>query len=160
MQLFLHWELSTLVRVCDGPCDISVELWNSSYIVLTVKLFIYTDNVSNQEAYQISFPQFVWEAKYETLCTQLVEKVCNIKFCICKQHIALLLFSFPNVICPFTLQLFLIFRDTGYEVLNVVKIYYMVWDRTVYSLEEHSGSIFTHHVKIEAVCPDQYCSTH
>ena len=42
----------------------------------------------------------------------------------------------------------------------MVKIYYIVWDRTMYSLEEHSGSIFTHHVKMEAVCPDQYCSTH
>jgi hypothetical protein len=35
---------------------------------------IYTDKVSNQEVFHVSFPQFVWEAKYETLCMQLVEK--------------------------------------------------------------------------------------
>jgi len=45
-------------------------------------------------------------------------------------------------------------------VLKVVRIHCVVWERTVYSLEEHSRSSFTGHVKMEAVCPDQNRSTH
>jgi len=30
-------------------------------------MYIYTDNVCNQELFQISLPQMVWEAKYETV---------------------------------------------------------------------------------------------
>jgi hypothetical protein len=54
------------------------------------KMCIYTDNVCNQEVFQILFPQFVWEAKYETQCAQLVEKVRNNKYCVCEKHTALL----------------------------------------------------------------------
>jgi hypothetical protein len=42
----------------------------------------------------------------------------------------------------------------------VVRIHYVVWDRTVYGLEEHSGSIFTLHVKMQAVCLDQNRTMH
>jgi len=38
----------------------------------------YTDNIRNQEAFQISFLQYAGEAKYELLCIHLVEQVCNI----------------------------------------------------------------------------------
>jgi hypothetical protein len=51
--------------VCECPCDIIlIELRNSLYVVLTQKS-IYTDNVCNQEVFQISFPKFVREAKCE-----------------------------------------------------------------------------------------------
>ena len=44
------------------------------------KTYIYADNVCNQEVFQISIPQFYWEAKFETLCPQLMEKECNINY--------------------------------------------------------------------------------
>jgi hypothetical protein len=52
-----------------------VQLWNSSYVVLTLKC-VYTD-VSNQEVFQIPFSQFVLEAKCKALCTQVVEIICE-----------------------------------------------------------------------------------
>jgi len=42
-----------------------------------LKMYIYTVNICNQEVFQNLLPLF--ETRYETLCTQLVEKVCNIK---------------------------------------------------------------------------------
>jgi hypothetical protein len=43
---------------------------------------IYTDSVCNREVFQISFPQFVQEAKYEISVMQLVEEKCVIKYCV------------------------------------------------------------------------------
>jgi len=36
----------------------------------------------------VLFSQFVGEAKYEIECTQLLEKVCGMKYCVCKKHAA------------------------------------------------------------------------
>jgi hypothetical protein len=72
--------------------------------------------------------------KYETLCTQLVDKVCDM-CCVHRQkHIANLSFSFPNVTLPTIHQLFLIFFGTGFEVFTVVGINRVVWVRTSCSL--------------------------
>jgi hypothetical protein len=51
---------------------------------------VYIDNVCIQEVFLISFSQVVCWAKYETLCTQLVEEVRDIKYCVCENHTALL----------------------------------------------------------------------
>jgi len=63
---------------------------------------------------------------------------------------------------PSTLQLFLIFFATGFEVLTMVRIHKAVRVRTTYDwymsmtlLEEQSGSLFTVCQKMEAVCPDK-----
>jgi hypothetical protein len=77
---------------------------------------------------------WVWVTKYESLCTQLLEKVCNMKYYVCKKHIALLQFSFPCVTFPLALQLFLIFFGTGFEVPKLVRIYNVVCVRTPCSL--------------------------
>jgi hypothetical protein len=52
--------------VCDCPCDIYFSR-TLKFLVCgpDPKTCIYTDNVYNQEAFQISFPQFIREAKYE-----------------------------------------------------------------------------------------------
>jgi hypothetical protein len=47
-----------------------------------------------------------------------------------------------------------------------MSIYNMIWVRSPYDmvhmlvLEEYSGSIFTGHQKMEAVCPDRYRGSH
>jgi len=114
-----------------------------------LKMFIYTDNICNQELFQNLLPLF--ETRYETLCTQLVEKVCNIKYGVCKNLSVYFVIQFPSVAFPSTHQLFLIFVGTGFEVLTVVKIHNavsvrtpcIVWYMGINVLEEHSGSVFT-----------------
>ena len=142
-QLLLLWEHSTFKSF-----DWFFLWYNFSRIlkfilcVLGPKMCICTDNVANQEVFQISFPQFIWEAKYETLHTQLLEKECNVKYCVCTIH----LFCnslFPNVTFPAMLQ-FIIFLGTVFEVLKVL-IYNAVWVSTPYSLVqayECSGGSF------------------
>jgi len=144
---FMWWQLCTMeavvatlrifnievVWVSDSFCDIIlVEFWNSSCIP-GPRMCICTDNVSNQEVFQMSFRQFVWEAKYETLHTQLLEKECN-ENSVEVQYILLLCNSvFRNVMFPSMLQ-FIIFLGTVSEVLKVLTIYNAVWVRTLYSL--------------------------
>jgi hypothetical protein len=83
-----------------------------------------------------------------------------------KRCTALLQPTFLNVTFPSTLQLFLLFFATRFEVLTLVRIHNAVWVRTPHSLvvmnvlEEHSASTFTGHQKTEAVCPDQNLGTH
>jgi hypothetical protein len=67
---------------------------------------------------------------------------------------------------PTKLQVFLLFFGTRFEVLTPVGIYNAVWVRTLHSLvvmiilEEHSGSTYTGHQKIEGVCPHLNLGTH
>jgi predicted lipid carrier protein YhbT len=56
---------------------------------------IYTDNVCNQEVFQISFRQFVWEAKYEK-CVHSWWKECGIKYCVLEKHTALPVIQFSQ----------------------------------------------------------------
>jgi hypothetical protein len=102
-----------------------VELWNSLYVVLTVKC-IFTPIM-------VHF-QILWGTKNETLCIQFVEKLHVVKYCVCQKHTALVSFCFPNLTFPSMLQLFLLVFGTGFEVLTVVKINNVVWVRTLYSL--------------------------
>ena len=126
-----------------------------------------TDNACNQEAFQISFPQFVWEAKYETMWTQLVEKYVILNIFSVKKHTALLSSNFPNVTFPSMLQMFLIFFGTGFEVLKVVRIHnrsvlgncivcYMV----INVFGEYSGCIFAGCRETDAICADWNLGTH
>jgi len=63
------------------PCDIILMEWSSSYVALTIKcVFILI---------MVRFFSLC-ETKYETPCTQLVENVCDIKYCVCKKHTAVL----------------------------------------------------------------------
>jgi hypothetical protein len=60
------------------------------------------------------------------------------------------------------------FFGTGFEVLKVVRFdnavwvlrHRVVWYMGMNVLEEHSGSVFTSSLKMEAVCPDQNLGTH
>jgi len=106
------------------PCDIIlVELWSSSYAVLTIKcVFILI---------MVRFFSLC-ETKYETPCTQLMENVCDIKYCVCKK-ILLFYNSFFPVWRPSTFQ-FIIFFGTGFEVHAEARIHNVVCIRTVYSL--------------------------
>jgi hypothetical protein len=53
---------------------------------------IYTDNVCNQ----ISFPQFVREAKYEKSVHSWWKKECGIKYCVFNKHTALPVIQFSH----------------------------------------------------------------
>jgi hypothetical protein len=51
------------------------------------KMCNYTDNVCNQEVFCISFLQFVWKSKYETLCVcSWWEKYMTLQYHVCRQH--------------------------------------------------------------------------
>jgi len=50
---------------------------------------IYTDNICNRK-YVRSRSLCLCESEHETLCTQFVEKVHNIKYCVCSKLTALL----------------------------------------------------------------------
>lgn len=63
--------------MCDSPCDIFSRTLEFVICGPNPKMCIYTDNVSNQEVFQIPFPQFALDAKCEALCTQVVEMVCD-----------------------------------------------------------------------------------
>ena len=84
-------------------CKLFLSMWSSLYYHFTKilkfailvcgpdpKMCICINIVFNQEVFQISFPQFVWYAKYEPRCTDLVEKVCEINYYICKKYTAFL----------------------------------------------------------------------
>jgi len=124
----LHYCCVTIKKMSPSevkfPCDaILVELWNSSYVVLTVKcVFILI---------MVRFLSLC-ETKYKTPCTQLVKNVCDIKYYVCKKHTAVL-YSFFPVWLPSTFR-FIIFFGTGYEALTEARIHNMVWIRTLFSL--------------------------
>jgi len=84
---------------CEFLFD-SYFTWILKFIlcVLCPKMCICTDNVANQEVFQISLPQFVWEAKYETLYTHLLEKEYNVKYCV--RYIFSIIHFFSNVTFP------------------------------------------------------------
>jgi hypothetical protein len=129
------------------------------------KMCIYTDNVCNQGVFWISFLQFVWQAKCETLFMQLVGKVCKFKYHICRLHNVPLQFSFPSATFPSILKL-LIFFGTGLEVLRAMRIHSVVCVRTPCSLSAWLWmiwrsllGIFRGHLKVAAVCLDWNLST-
>ena len=97
---YMYCEENVTVR---SPCDIIlVEHWNSSYVVLTVKCLFILIMVRF-----LSLCETKSEKKKKKFM-QLVKKYVMLNT-VCKTHIALLEFSFPNVAFPSTLQLFLIF---------------------------------------------------
>ena len=63
--------------MCDSPCDIFSRTLEFVIRGPNPKMCIYTDNLSNQEVFQIPFPQFVLGAKCEALYTQVVEMICD-----------------------------------------------------------------------------------
>ena len=120
----VYCEKNVTIRSCVCYDIILVELWNSSYVVLTVKC-VFTPIM-------VHF-QILWGTKNETLCAKFVEKLRDVKYCVCQKHTALVSFCFPNLTFPSTLQ-FLLFFGIGFEVLTVVKINNVVWVRTLYCL--------------------------
>ena len=102
-------------------------------------------------------------SRYKVWNTQLVKKMCNIKYCM-ETHTILVYFSFPSMTLPYMLQLFLtlilltwriwwapnngskwqmgfnlvfkglIFFGTWFEVLKVGRIHNVLWIRTPYGL--------------------------
>lgn len=96
-----------------------------------------------------------------------MEKVYNIKYCVCEKHTALLQFCFPNMTFPSMLQLFLIFFGTGFEVLKVVRIHKrsvlgnrILWYMVISVFEEYSGCIFAGCGEMGAICAELKLSTH
>jgi len=121
-------------------CDISlVELWNSSDVVLALCcVFILTVSVTSQcfrsrfcslfERQNMKHCVHSWWEKYVISNPVSVKNI-------------LFLHSFPSVTSAFTVQLFLIFVGTEFEVLTVVSIHNVVWMWTPYSLA-HSYECF------------------
>jgi len=108
--------IHVLFWVCGCLCHVMI-------CVPDPKICIYTDNVCNQQVFWISFLQFVWQAKYETLCVcSWWEKYIKLKYHVCKQHTVRLYFSFSEATFPSILQLLLIFFGTGLEVLRAIRI--------------------------------------
>jgi hypothetical protein len=124
---------------------------------------MYLGEVCNKEVFQISFLQFVWEAKYKVLCAQLVEWACNIIYCVNRKHTALGHSFFPMWHFHPRFRMLLVFFGIGFEVLRVVGIHIAVWVRTPCSLVdgyECFGRAFWAYLqrrqKIKAVCWPKY----
>jgi hypothetical protein len=122
---------------------------------------IYTDNVSNKEVFQVLFPRFVWEGKYETLCTQLVQKECSIKifvlqiYCTSCNSVFPMWHFHPNFAC----SLYSLIQDLRYSqwwgfIMRPGLGHCVVWYMVMNVLEVHSGSVFTGSRKMLAVCAD------
>jgi hypothetical protein len=94
--------------------------------------------------FQISFPQIVQKAKYEKSVHSWWRKnvVLNM-YCVLKNILHFLYFSFPNVTLPSMLHFLFIFAGTGFEVLTVVRINIAVWVRTPCSLVVHAYECFS-----------------
>lgn len=63
--------------MCDSACGIFSTTLEFVVCGPNPKMCIYTDNVGNQEVFEVPFPQFVLDAKWGALCTQVVDMVCD-----------------------------------------------------------------------------------
>jgi uncharacterized membrane protein len=70
----------------------------------------------------------------KTVYMQLLGKVHNVKYHVCRKHNVMLYFSFSIATFPSILQLLLKFFGTGLEVLRAVRIHTVVCIRTLYGL--------------------------
>jgi hypothetical protein len=68
------------------------------------------------------------------MCTHLVEKECGIKYCVCKEHTALLVIQFSQCDISIDALLFLYILWYRIYVLTVVRIHSTVWIRIPCSL--------------------------
>jgi hypothetical protein len=117
--------------------------------------------------FQISFPQFVWKAKCEILCKQLVDKVSNIKYLNTMSVKNILLYC--NSVFPLW-HFHLCCSCSLYSLVQVLKVerihngsglgQCIVWYMVMNVLEEHSGCSFTCCWRMYTRCPDQNLSTH
>jgi hypothetical protein len=71
---------------------------------------------------------------WNTVCMQLVGKVHNVKYHVCKKHTVPLQFSFSNVTFPSILQLLLKFFGAVLEVMRAMRIHSVVCVITLHSL--------------------------
>jgi len=120
--------------VCDCPCDISlVELWNLSYVVLTLNcVFILPVSVTSQyfrSHFCSSFERLNMKhcvhsgwGKYVILNPVSVKTYCSS------------VVQFSSLTFAFTIHLFLIFLGTEFKVLTEVRICNAVWVWTPCSL--------------------------
>jgi hypothetical protein len=152
--------------VCDWPCDIILtELQNSSFVVPILKC-VNADNVCNQEVFQISFPQFVQEAKYEKSVHGWWKKnlVLN-KYFVFKKHTALPVIQFSKCDSIHISSLYDLIPDFmcsqwwGFIMQSGLG-HLVVWYMVMNVLKEYPGSVFTDSQKMEAVCLDWNLRTH
>jgi hypothetical protein len=155
----MWWQLCTMETAVGTLRAFNIwVVWvcDSSFYVILVelcvpdpKMFICTDNVANQEVFQISFPQFErqnvklcihnwWKKMLNTVSSQYVLLLCNS------------VFPLWHLRCS---------RRWGFIMLCGFG-HCIVWCIVVNVLEELSGCIFTGRRKMDAPCPDRNFGTH
>jgi hypothetical protein len=125
------------------------------------KICIYTDDICNQEVFQISFPRFVREAKYGKVETAGGKRMWYWILGLQKTYCTSCNSVFPvwHLYPRFTYSLYLLVEDLRCSqcwgfIMQTGLGHCVVWYMVMNILEEHSGLVFRGSGKMEAVCPD------